>query len=222
MKRTRWILAALFALTLPVAAQNTFRANGLKNEKNVLGYIISPDSMVLNRTFSEWHVEWQQWAYSIPDSNHPLFDNGDCSVGQSGPVWFLGGKFCPNGAACAYRPILRNCRIPADKALYFPIVNYEDSALEESLAENPGNPKFQQISALRATVDSVLANATVSCEIDGVAIPNLQERFRVRSEAFGFTLPANNVFTSFYGIRFPEGSAQGSTVRVRYNLEVVK
>ena len=96
--------------------------------------------------------------------------------------------------------------VPSKKALYFPILNSEDSAIEERLAENPGNPKFQQISALRAGAESNLTNPSVSCSVDGAAIPQLPERYRVQSTAFSFTLPAGNLWTSIYGTKFPEGT----------------
>src|SRR5450631_195145 len=68
--------------------------------------VIDRDSVAYGRTYSEWSAAWEQWSYSIPASQHPLFDNGDCSVGQSGPVWFLGGKFCYNGGTCSYKGVV--------------------------------------------------------------------------------------------------------------------
>lgn len=168
--------------------------------------IIDRDSIAYGRTYGEWSAAWQQWAASIPTSRHPLFDNGDCSTGQTGPVWFLGGKFCPLGEVCSMRNVIRNCSVPAGKALYFPILNVEDSVLEERLVENPGKPQYQQIPWMRASLESDLTNARVACTIDGTAVPHLLEKFRVQSVAFSFTLPADNYFTSFYGTRFPEGA----------------
>ena len=93
--------------------------------------VITPDSVAYGRTYSEWSAAWWQWTLSIPASNHPLFDTGDCSVGQSGPVWFLGGKFCAsNNPNCGYSDVVRSCSVPAGKALYIPILNAEWSSLE--------------------------------------------------------------------------------------------
>src|ERR1017187_7062008 len=151
--------------------------------------VIDRDSVAYGRTYSEWSAAWEQWSYSIPVAQHPLFDNGDCSVGQSGPVWFLGGKFCPNvGAGCSYTGIVRSCNLPSGKALYFPVFNGEDSALEESVAENPGNEAYQQIATMRSYEDAAMSPSKVSCWVDGVPIPQLKARFRVQSTAFGFTL----------------------------------
>jgi len=161
--------------------------------------VIDRDSVAYGRTYSEWSAAWEQWSDSIPVAQHPLFTDGDCSVGQSGPVWFLGGKFCANGATCSYTGVVRTCNLPSGKALYFPILNGEDSALEESVAENPGVEAYQLIAAMRSYEDAGLSAAKVSCWVDGAPIPHLKERFRVQSPAFGFTLPTDNLLKAIYG-----------------------
>jgi len=161
--------------------------------------VIDRDSVAYGRTYSEWSAAWEQWSDSIPVAQHPLFTDGDCSVGQSGPVWFLGGKFCANGANCSYTGVVRSCNVPSEKALYFPILNGEDSALEESVAENPGNETYQQIATMRSYEDAGLSAAKVSCWVDGAPIRHLKERFRVQSPAFGFTLPTDNLLKAIYG-----------------------
>jgi len=213
MKRTGLLLAAVFALVVPLAAQNPPNANGLMNNTpdvvDRLTHVIDPDAVVYGRTYSEWSAEWQQWATSIPVDNHPLFDNDaprDCGVGQSGPVWFLGGRFCPNGVPCDLTGIKRSCTIPSTKAIYFPILNYEDSALEEDIAENPGNMDARQIGFMRALTYNGMEPATVSAWVDGIPIRNLKRRFRTESVPFAFTLPQNNIYTAIYGTNFPSGS----------------
>ncbi|MBZ5613016.1 MAG: hypothetical protein LAO23_03325 [Acidobacteriia bacterium] len=153
--------------------------------------VIKPDSVAFGRTYSEWSAAWQQWALSIPVVNHPLFDNGDCSVGQSGPVWFLGGKFCAiNTPGCGTNNVVRTCSVPRGKALYIPILNAEWSVLEMN------DPKFQ-IADLRSNAAiNMDGAANLSFEIDGAAIPHLQDRFRVQSTAFVFTLPDDNLFNA--------------------------
>jgi len=151
--------------------------------------VITPDSVAYGRTFGEWSAAWNQWADSIPTAQHPLFDNGDCSVGQSGPVWFLGGKFCALNTTCGTTGVHRFCTLPAGKALFFPVLDVENSTLE--------SPALSQIADLRSNVESAIDAATnLSCEVDGAAIPHLKERFRVQSSAFGFTLPSDNFFTA--------------------------
>jgi hypothetical protein len=162
--------------------------------------VIDRDSVAYGRTYSEWSAAWEQWAYSIDATHHPLFDTADCSKDQSGPVWFLGGKFCYNGGTCSYTGVVRDCSVPYGKALYFPVINGEDSALEESVYEHPGDESWQQITALRAYEDTGMSPANVYCYVDGAPIPQLRDRFRVQSTAFGFTIPTKNYLNEVYAV----------------------
>jgi hypothetical protein len=201
MKRTWLILAVLFFGAFALVAQSTAGANlGVAKGPNVLDYVVDPNSVVFARTFSEWDSEWQQWAYSIPVANHPLFDKGDCTVGQSGPVWFLGGKFCANGdTTCSTNNVQRSCSIPKGKMIYFPVYNAEDSALEENVNEHPGDVNYQQIGYMRQNWDPWVAGAPPAdyAIIDGVKVPHL-ENYKVQSTVFGFTIPYDNYLKAVY------------------------
>lgn len=165
------------------------------------------DSTPYGRSYGEWAAAWNQWSYSIPVSNHPLFDNGDVSVGQSGPVWFLGGKFCSNFVpTCAPGVAERTVTIPAGKALFFPIMDSEDSMIED-----PRNDGL--INGLRQynanNIDPV-TNNHVSLELDGVSLTNLVKDFRVTSPAFGFMIPADNLLNAIYAKKNLGNFAAGS------------
>jgi hypothetical protein len=99
---------------------------------NALGqFVIPANAVAYGRTYSEWSGAWQQWSLSIPISRNPLFDNGDCRVGQSGRVWFLGGKFCSiDNPNCGTTKVVRSCTVPFGKALYIAVINSEYSVLE--------------------------------------------------------------------------------------------
>jgi len=161
---------------------------------NAGGYplVLDRDSIVFGRSYADWSAAWEQWAFSIPTASHPLFDHGDCSTGQSGPVWFLGGKFCANNdPTCGTSNVVRTCKVASGKALYVAIFNSEDSALED-----PGNP---QIAGLRAfTAGQMDSAANLTMEVDGLPVPHLKDRFRVQSTAFGFTLPDDNYLKAVY------------------------
>jgi hypothetical protein len=160
--------------------------------------VMDRDSVAYGRTYSEWSAAWWQWALSIPTKSHPLFDNGDISVGQSGPVWFLGGKFCATGGTCSYTGVVRYENVPANTALYVAILNAEDSVLED--------PAHPEITDLRSVVGPFIDAATVSMQVDGQAIQDLKERFRVQSPAFVFTIPDDNLFTAIGEGTFKAGS----------------
>ena len=163
--------------------------------------VIPSDSVVQGRTFGEWSAAWWQWAFAIPVSVHPLMDHGDCSVGQSGPVWFLGGSFAFSNTA------VRTCSVPAGKYLYFPVLNGEDSKIEESFGNGCSIPIFGDTTVgLRKCAQSYEDGVFVNADIDGAAIPHLTERSRVQSTVFGFTLPDDNVIKWWTGNPYLAGT----------------
>lgn len=185
------IVLGLAVLALAVQYIPNVFANADDRER---GKIFDRDSVVYGKTYSEWNAAWQQWADSIPTADHPLFDNGDCSVGQSGPVWFLGGKFVAVGGTGSYDNVFRDCNVPAGKALYVAAYNAEDSALEQA---TPGLNQVVQIGNLRGITAAEMDSVTeLAMQVDGENIPHIKERFRMQSPVFGFTLPADNFFSA--------------------------
>ena len=163
-------------------------------------WVIPADSVIYGRTYSEWSAEWWQWALSIPVATHPLFDKGDCSVGQSGPVWFLGGSFASNTD-------VRSCTVPAGKMLFFPILNGEDSDVEESFNNGCSDPTFgSSIVGLRRCATAGQEGLSVRATIDGVAVPNIARTFRFQSPAFSFTIPDDNLFKATTGNPYLAGT----------------
>jgi hypothetical protein len=155
------------------------------------GTVLMPGSIAAEEFggYEELAAQFWQWAFSMPVDAHPLFDTADCSEGQSGDVWFLGGTF----AALEIEPgvfvgeATRDCHVPADTALFFPIVNTECSTLE-------GNGKNEK--QLRACANFFADFITVaSAKIDGKPVKNLLQDFRVESPLFIYgPLPENNLF----------------------------
>ncbi len=188
--------------------------------------IIAPDSVAYGRTYGEWAAAWWQWALSIPATAHPLFDTpagnpADCGTGQrepngaTGPVFFLGGKFCrSDDATCTPGTATRNCTVPAGKALFFPVVNAEFSTLEETTNPStsvPGcgpGPTGLTINCLRLAAQAAIDPTTnLAVQIDGRPIRDLKSKFRVQSPAFDITLPTNNNLFNAIG----EGPFNGGT-----------
>lgn len=198
MKRAYLIVIAaavlglgLAALSMPSVLANDNDGNGLKP--------IDANSVAYGRTYGDWSAAWWQWTNSIPVAGHPLFDNGDCSVGQSGPVWFLGGKFCPSGQSCG-GSATRSCSVPAGKALFFPILNTEDSIPEEPNwgCGNMFPPLLTgSIAEMRKCVEYYFNGIyNLKADVDGKSIHNLQRDFRVQSVEFEVTWPDDNVLTA--------------------------
>jgi len=141
--------------------------------------VVPPNSNAYGSKFSEWSAQWWQYVLSIPASENPLFDpdGSRCAIGQRGPVWFLFGWFGPGAA-------MRTCSVPDGTALFFPVLNVVDV-----------NTTTQTAPDLRAeTAPCLDATTLLSVTVDGVSVPDLRKKFRVQSEVFDITLPADNLF----------------------------
>jgi hypothetical protein len=195
------IVLGLAVVAVPSAMANDNDREGPK--------VIAPNSVGFGRTYSEWSAAWQQWTFSIPVASHPLFDNGDCSVGQSGPVWFLGGRYCQPGSDCS-APVTRSCSVPAGKALFFPVVNVPDTAPEEpnwGCGDSLPPLVAGTIAEMRQCVAPYIDGATkLEADVDGKPIRKLNTDFRVRSVVFEVTWPADNLLTALGEGPFPAGT----------------
>ncbi|MFL6465933.1 MAG: hypothetical protein ACJ73N_16180 [Bryobacteraceae bacterium] len=127
--------------------------------------------------------EWWQWATSIPTPVNPLLDvtGENCMVGQHGPVWFLAGSF---GAA---GPVTRNCSVPDDKLLFFPVVNF----ININTPNVCDQPDMSVRELRQQAADFIDGVTNVSAELDGELIKHVR---RTRSRVFAVTLPENNIF----------------------------
>jgi hypothetical protein len=72
-----------------------------------------------SESLSALSAQWWQWALSIPTSQNPLLDTtgANCMIGQHGSTWFLAGLFGGGG------PVIRNCAVPDNVRLFFPVIN---------------------------------------------------------------------------------------------------
>ena len=186
------IQSSLAALALLMAAV----APALAGQGN-LGNpgIAPPQSHFRGRTYSEWSAAWFQWVMSMPFTQHPLFDDinpgVDCSDGQTGNVWFIGGHLGGKPA------VNRSCTIPAGTALFLNITS--NGPVDNTGCDPTGTfvqPTTFSIDQLRTFADGNLDSSIDSrgqCEIDGVGIQNLaglDPPYRVQSSVFSYTIPA--------------------------------
>jgi len=133
----------------------------------------------------------------MPATSHPLFDTADCSEGQSGKVWFLGGRFCSseNGNCGSLPAEERTCTVPvpAGTALYFPIVNFGCLNVE---AENGSCEESEPfITQMRSAIGEVIDQTTdFELKIDGRKVNvDLKNDFRVQSTVYAAVLPEDNL-----------------------------
>ncbi len=156
-------------------------------------------------TYGEWSARWWQWAFSLPHTAHPLLDNADCSAGQSGPVFFLGGTFAVIEIApgVILGQATRDCDVPAGKAIFFPIVNTECATIEGS------GETEEELRACARFFSDFIVPESLACTIDGRPVHDLPS-FRVESPLFVYgPLPENNIL-QFFGLPAPAGSTSPS------------
>jgi hypothetical protein len=145
------------------------------------------------KTYSQWSAEWWKWALALPVNGHPFVDPGfDCNSannGQSGSVWFLALAQCPvdEQFQCQPAPVERSCTIPADTALFLGVVNAECSNLE-----GLGMTEAEQRDCANFLANHIVPDS-LSCTLDGQAIPNLRT-YRFVSSQFTFEAPTPWIF----------------------------
>jgi len=145
--------------------------------------------------YAELTAEWWQWAFSIPASENPLFDEtGEfAAVGQANGIgpgnkyFFLCGVFNVSGTA------ERWVTVPAGKDLFFPVINSE-----WNYVERPDLHSVQELrAAVKSDIDSVTDQfATLSLlDEDGDVIDQVDlDLMRLASPTFAITLPEDDIF----------------------------
>ncbi|HAX80181.1 MAG TPA: hypothetical protein DCY88_31175 [Cyanobacteria bacterium UBA11372] len=128
--------ATLISFGITQAVQAVSVANTSPGSTVVGGVeVLAPDALVAGKTQGKWGDLWWQYILSIPKDDNPASDiTGEkASIGQSGPVFFLAGLI-PNG------PVERTITVPADKYIFFPLIN--QAVDNTSIANDPNDPNF--------------------------------------------------------------------------------
>lgn len=127
----------------------------------------TPDDKPYGFTYGQWTAKWWQWALSLPKNSNPLLDDSGrfADRGQSGPVWFIAGTFGENKLP------RRTCTIPSNKALLFPVINYEANKIQDPDLEN----ETDLIRHVSADMDDII---TKDAFIDG----EKTKVFRIKSD----------------------------------------
>jgi hypothetical protein len=183
-----------------------------------------PCSKPYGLTYGEWSAKWWQWMQAIPLPENPNFEGtpgdsdpasvGDCAQGQSGQVWFLGGRFSPGPTT------IRNCTLPTGKSIFFPISNivFGDGWFDcngkgpnfdptlptcsDSYWPNyPANPAVHSWTDLANWVASFYNPPPVmEVTVDGVTLTGLSA-YRAQAPKFDYTLTSDNIFNAFGVVR---------------------
>ena len=138
------------------------------------------------QTYGRWAAAWWQWALGIPAAVNPVTDTtGEyCAHRQVDEVWFLAGSFSTN-------PVVRACEIPAEKSLFFPLINYGYGAFLN-------DPPEQRTEEFLRKAGSCTEPAQISVWIDDFKVPKHLQVFTgasgSRSPLFNVQLPPGNVY----------------------------
>jgi hypothetical protein len=137
------------------------------------------DSNPYGLSYGEWTAKWWQWAYSMPKDINPAYDDTGkyCAANQKGPVWFFAGSYG--------KDVARQCSVPSDKAILFPILNSECS-----FAEFPALRNGEQLRQCAKEIQDSVTQLKAS--VDGKNIANLNG-YRVQSPIFNFKVTENNI-----------------------------
>jgi hypothetical protein len=182
--------------------------------------VVSPSSTVQGRTYSQWSAA--QWQWTLEQQNvtdGPVVDPNpgtaaqpepvDCTLGQTGTVWFLAGATFLQGYSTAYR----SCSVPAGVYLFFPVIDTWNDDLS-----CPGLPSFtltgKKLRQLAQQQTDTIVNKSMSVTVDGVAVTGLinsTTAYRAAASGFSYTLPADNALSAFCpGNPFPAGTSPPS------------
>jgi hypothetical protein len=122
--------------------------------------------------------KWCRWMFSIPKNVNPTLDlTGEhASINQTEP-WFLTGSFGN------IEPIIRRCTIPADRSIFFPVIEKEDSFIDDTDLET----ELELVKRCTHAMDQVIR---IEVSLDDQKIAPI----RMRSKVFDLTYPENNVY----------------------------
>ncbi len=164
--------------------------------------VVPPEFHPYGKTYGEWGAEWYKYVFSIPtymNGDHakplnPLLDptGAQCGVGQSGPVFFLVGT----AGGTATRD---DCLVPADTALFFPILDVEDNIREERQSNAPPGTTAADMQTLVGKFMDTVTDMHVS--VDGHPISNLSAYRGASPAPFAMQVPAppSNNLETYYG-----------------------
>lgn len=133
------------------------------------------------------------WSWAIGENLDPITETGavDCSAGQQGQTWFLGGSNFNMG------PIVRTCTIPKKVSLFFPVVNAFAFA-PPSKAACPAVPvhtqkQLDEHRKCAASFIDTFSLADLTATLDGNDVPIV----RAQSALFPLHLGDDNPFADF-------------------------
>ena len=191
--RTMGLVGLLFGL---LTSSNVVLGQSLGNSQ-----VVQPNTDEFGNSYGEWSARWWQWLVSIPAATNPNLTPGnvDCTLGQSGQVWFLGGSF---GDKPSYT---RSCTIDSGKDLLVTPLTALFGELgptpESDCPNGPDdcNPTQLRSSAAEGQDDPQL----LEVRVDNAQVKNV-DQYRVTSPVFSAFFPEKAIL--------PDSIVPGGTV----------
>ena len=189
----RWVVPQWKPITLTAALSLLMAlSTALAGGRNANPGVIPPQTHPYGQSYGEWGSEWWEWALSTPEANNPVLDltGVDANVNQAGPVFFLAGTFGGD-------PVVRNVTIESGKALFIPILNWNQTYPEDA----PGVPRNKAEAAMRNTLNAFFDTVDpndLHCEVDGIALRNLST-YRAQSPVYSMSLAPDSSSVTMWG-----------------------
>ena len=205
-RRGRWVAPVAAAVLLTAMAISTTPAVALAQSTKPTPGVIPPWAHAYGRTYSQWSAAQWQWTLEQPNvPSSPVVDPNpgtvshpeavDCTLGQSGKVWFLSGITFLQPYTAAYR----TCSVPAGVALFFPVIDSWNDNLN-CPGQPPGTLTGDQLRQnVQQQTDSIVPGS-MNVTVDGRAVQGLVDSstaYRAAADGFSYTLPANNALSQF-------------------------
>lgn len=147
--------------------------------------VVPPTVKIHGKSYGEWSAAWWQFVHSIPKSDNPLLHDDKCEAGQSGPVWFLTGKWGDSPIVAT-----RHCTVPFGKYLFFPIVNIAG----DNVGVNPPKTNDELRADLRENINTAI---NTRCWVDGREVQGLSSvlnsPYRTVSPVFKVKVPVDDL-----------------------------
>jgi hypothetical protein len=165
--------------------------------------VVPANSVEFGNTYGEWSARWWQWLLAIPEATNPNLttDTVDCTLGQSGQVYFLAGTFGGPG-------VMRTCTIPGGKDLFFSPLNGVFGELgpvgtPDGPSDCPGGPNTCDLNKIRKLAAMNVDNPQLlEVTIDGFRVHQLAQN-RVTSPVFNAFFPEGAIADIPTGLHGP-------------------
>jgi hypothetical protein len=174
------------------------------------------DVEAYGKTYGQWAALWEQWAYAGPKGANAIEDEtGEfCASNQSNSkVWFLAGTFKLDGKP----PFERTCTIPANRALFYPLI-------EGAWTDCPNSPDELltdiEVRDILVGIGSADHACNLTSTVDGHSVDSrMIPIVRTQSPKYSTVLPANHILNAGCATPIPPGRTgrqitQGSWVMV--------